>query len=445
MKSNTLTIRQYLLLASMLFGMFFGAGNLIFPVLLGQTAGSATPLAIAAFCITGVGLPLLAIAAMARSQSMGLLDMSSKAGKRFGMIFTCLLYLTIGPLFAIPRTATVSFQVGFAPSISPDQQQIFLAIFSLVFFAIALTFSLRPGKIMIWIGKVLNPAFLIVLAVMLGAALLFPQGSMQTVEPLKAYATSSFLTGFLEGYNTMDLLAALAFGIILVRSVNQLGVTDSKKASTSALIAGAGAVALMALIYTALAIAGAQSREALGVSSDGGIALHGIAFAYFGTAGAVVIGLLMTLACLKTSIGLITACGETFEEMFPRIGSYRAYAIGFTIISFILANLGLDAIIRFSIPMLQLLYPIAIVLIFLCLFGEWFHYDINIMSPTIIATAFGGFLTALSALPAEISSQPAIASIIDIVNMLPFATLGFGWVLPCCIGLVIGIVRYALH
>ena len=155
-----LSAREYVLVASMLFGLFFGAGNLIFPVYMGQMAGHRVWSAIPGFLITGVGLPLMAVAALGISRSNGLYDLSSKVSKPYGMFFTCLLYLTIGPFFAIPRCATTSFTVGLEHLLPESSAGTWLLIFSLVFFAAALWFSLRPGKILTWVGKLLNPTFL---------------------------------------------------------------------------------------------------------------------------------------------------------------------------------------------------------------------------------------------------------------------------------------------
>ena len=172
-----LTAKEYIVLASMLFGMFFGAGNLIFPVSMGQQAGANLWPAVVGFCLTGVGIPLLGIAAMGISRSEGLFDMCKRVGKPYGYFFTCLLYLAIGPLFAIPRTATVSFSVGIQPVIHAENTQLALCIFSVLFFAIVLFFSLRPSGIMTWIGKILNPLFLVFLAVLAIAALVNPMGA----------------------------------------------------------------------------------------------------------------------------------------------------------------------------------------------------------------------------------------------------------------------------
>ena len=214
-----LTTKEYLLLGSMLFGMFFGAGNLIFPVYMGQLSGANSIPAIIGFCITGVGLPLLGIAAIGISKSEGLFDAAKKVSTWFSYFFTVILYFSIGPLFAIPRTATVSFTTGITPFISSNQTQLGLFIYTLIFFALALLFSLRPSKIMTWIGKYINSIFLVLLFCLLVMAFVKPIGSFTNVQPTGGYISHSFSTGLLEGYNTMDALASLAFAISGVKNV----------------------------------------------------------------------------------------------------------------------------------------------------------------------------------------------------------------------------------
>ena len=210
----------------MLFGMFFGAGNLIFPASMGQLAGRNMWQASAGFLITGVGLPLLGVAALGISRENGLLGLASRVGKKYGLFFTCALYLTIGPFFAIPRCATVSYTVGIERILPGTGQSLGLAVFSLLFFGAVLFFSLRPGEILTWIGKVLNPLFLAFLAILILRALTAPMGEISAVDPQGAYLTGAFATGLLEGYNTMDALAGLAFGIIVVDVIRSLGVTE---------------------------------------------------------------------------------------------------------------------------------------------------------------------------------------------------------------------------
>ena len=180
MTTKKLTLRQKILVAGTLFGMFFGAGNLIFPVHLGQMAGQNALPAIIGFIITAVGVPILGVAAIGVTHSDGLQTLSGKVGKGYGIFFTCLLYLTIGPLFAIPRCATVSFTTGITPLLGADSpERLYLLLFSAVFFAFVLFFSLRPGKITVWIGKMLQQQFLLLRPKMMPAPTILPPERMQ--------------------------------------------------------------------------------------------------------------------------------------------------------------------------------------------------------------------------------------------------------------------------
>ena len=177
-----LNIKQRILVATTLFGLFFGAGNLIFPVHLGQLAGRNVIPAMIGFIITAVGIPILGVAAIGNTHSDGLQSLANKVGKSYGYIFTCLLYLTIGPFFAIPRCATTSFTTGIAPMLGDKfNESTVLLIFSLIFFVLVLFFSLRPAKITVWIGKIINPLFLIFLAVLVISALLNPSTPVSAV------------------------------------------------------------------------------------------------------------------------------------------------------------------------------------------------------------------------------------------------------------------------
>ncbi|NMA82721.1 MAG: branched-chain amino acid transport system II carrier protein, partial [Epulopiscium sp.] len=244
-----LSLKDYTYLASMLFGMFFGAGNLIFPVYMGQLAGRNVWPATLGFLITGVGLPLLGIVAMGISHSSGLNEMGSRVHPIYSIFFTCALYLTIGPFFAIPRTATVSFEVGLAPLLPDNRIKLSLAIFSFLFFAAVLWFSIRPSKILLWIGKILNPIFLLSLSILIVAALINPMGSIAELPVAESYQSNSFFKGFLEGYNTMDALAALAFGIVVIKVIRDLGVKEPTTIAADTVKSGFFSTLIMALIY----------------------------------------------------------------------------------------------------------------------------------------------------------------------------------------------------
>ena len=436
-----LTMRETLAVASMLFGMFFGAGNLMFPALMGQMAGEKVYLASAGFLITGVGLPLLGVAALGISRERGLLGLSSRVGRGYGLFFTCALYLTIGPLFAIPRCATFSYTVGIQRLLPGMEQGAALAVFSLLFFAAVLFFSLRPGEILTWIGKVLNPLFLLFLAVLVLRALTAPLGEVAAAQPAGDYGSSAFATGLLEGYNTMDALAGLAFGIIVVDVIRRLGVQEPGAVARSTVLSGVFSSLLMAVIYVLVAVVGAQSRGAFPISSNGGEVLALVARQYFGAAGAVILAVTVTVACLKTAVGLITSCSETFAGMFPRGPSYRAWAVGFCVLSFLIANLGLETIIDYALPVLMFLYPLAIVLILLTLLGGPFGGDRAVLRWTLGPTALAAVPDFLRALPEAARAALGVDGILQpLTRWLPLAEEHFGWVCPACLGLLAGIL-----
>ena len=429
-----MTLTESLTISSMLFGLFFGAGNLIFPAYLGQAAGRYVWLALLGFLITGVGMPLLAIAALGITKSTGLFDLSSRVGKKFALFFTCLLYLSIGPFFAIPRCFTVPFETGIS-SLLPGtiNKQLGLFLFTLIFFALMLFFSLRPGRIMDWIGKFLTPMFLIVFFTIMITALLHPTGSASGKALGASYAKSPLLTGVLAGYNTLDVLAGLAFGIIVVSSIQVFGVTEPDQIAKETVKTGILTSILMAIIYGITSLAGATSRP-LGIADNGGTILANIAHHYFPGFGAILFALMVFIACLKTAIGLITACAETFNGLFPKY-SYNKWAIFFNVFALAVANIGLGAIISISTPFLMLLYPLAISLIIMALTGNFCHFeksDCQIITAVTFICALGDFFKALP-------SQPAF--LVKIYSNLPLYKGGLGWLVPFLIAYVILAIR----
>ncbi len=438
-RKKNLNFRETVFVASMLFGMFFGAGNLIFPIYMGQLAGSQMWPAVIGFLVTGVGLPLLGVAALGVSRKEGLLELSSQVGRRYGFFFTSVLYLTIGPFFAIPRCATVAFTVGIERILPPGAHGMALVGFSLAFFAIVLFFSLRPGEILTWIGKVLNPLFLVFLGLLVLRALASPMGQISQAEPVGAYVSEALFTGILEGYNTMDALAGLAFGIVVVNVIRGLGVEEGDPVAKNTVKAGIASSMLMAVIYVLVTMVGAQSRGMFSVAANGGEVFAMTAAHYFGAAGAVILAVTVTVACLKTAIGLVTSCGETFEKMFPHGPSYRVWAVAFSVLSFLIATVGLNAIISYSLPVLMFLYPLAVTLILMTLFGRFFDNDQRVYGWVTGFTAVAAVLDGLGALPAEAMALFGMGAWLDQARaLLPFSYLGFGWVCPAFVGLLIG-------
>ena len=440
MTTKKLTLRQKILVAGTLFGMFFGAGNLIFPVHLGQMAGQNALPAIIGFIITAVGIPILGVAAIGITHSDGLQTLSGKVGKGYGIFFTCLLYLTIGPLFAIPRCATVSFTTGITPLLGADSpERLYLLLFSAVFFAFVLFFSLRPGKITVWIGKIINPLFLFFFAVLMLAALLAPGAAVSAVEPVEAYRSDAFFPALIEGYGTMDAIAGLAFGIVVIDVIRRMGVDNDDTIAEDVLSSGLLTGALMALIYVVSIVVGAQSRGLFELSENGGIALTQIAGHYLGGVGLFILAFTITFACLKTSIGLVTACAETFSKMTNGKISYRSWAILFTVFSFAVSNIGLSAIIEYSIPMLMLIYPPAIALILLAFLGKFFAHDRTVYIATMIGTWAAAIFDCMKTLPAPVQAALHLdAPIAFAAAHLPLFDKNLGWLLPTVIGFAAG-------
>ena len=446
MKRNRLTIKQKILVAGTLFGMFFGAGNLIFPVHLGQLAGSRVIPAMIGFIVTAVGIPILGVAAIGNTHSDGLQALSSKVGKGYGYVFTCLLYLTIGPFFAIPRCATTSFTTGIAPMIGDAPQAPVLLVFSLLFFAAVLFFSLRPSGITVWIGKLINPLFLVFLAILVVSALSRPAAPVASVVPDAAYESGALFSGFIEGYGTMDAIAGLAFGIVVIDIIRSMGVMQDQDVAKDVLASGVLTGLLMAGIYVATIVMGAQSRGLFETSENGGIALAQIAGHYLGAAGSVVLALTITCACLKTSIGLVTSCADAFERMFPGRLTYRAWAIGFTVFSFVVSNFGLSRILEYSLPVLMFLYPLAITLILLALCGRLFDHDRAVYVSVTVLTGAAALFDLIKTLPAGLRSAMHLDGAVGLAeHLLPFYRLNLGWLVPAAAGLALGLAIRALR
>ena len=330
----------YVSIGLMLFALFFGAGNLIFPAFLGQNAGTNLSTAMIGFIIMGVGLPLLGVIVMGYSGAEDLLDLSSRAGKVFGVAFTTLLYLTIGPFFAIPRTGTTTYELGLSSLVAPENTTIAQAIFLAFFMGLTLWLAISPNKLVDRIGTVITPVLLLSMVVLIVASLVKPMGVAQ--EPTKTYQTTSlaFTNGLMEGYNTMDALASLVFGIIVINSVKLYGAKTKKEVFNNAAKSAIIAAVLLALVYVFISNIGATSVSVLGLQKTGAGVLTGATTYYFGNVGKLLLFVIVFLACLTTSVGLVTACASFFVRLYDKV-SYKTYAVALTLFSFAVGNYGL--------------------------------------------------------------------------------------------------------
>ena len=440
---RSLTIKESVALTSMLFGMFFGAGNLIFPAMLGINAGSSIWSAYLGVFVTAVGIPMLAVVALGISRSEGVVELSGRVSKGYSLFFCTLLYLTIGPLFAIPRCASTAFSVGAVKLLPGGHEGLFLALFSLAFFAATLCFSLKPGGIMTWIGKWLNPVFLLFLAVLVIAALLKPITGVSSVTPAAGYETgsSAFFRGFLEGYNTLDALAGLAFGIVVIDVVRSHGVTQPGDVARNTAKAGIFSCLFMGFIYLFITLISTQSAPICASAANGGEVLGLIADHYFSAAGSVLLTAIVTFACLKTAIGLVTSCSKAFVDMFPNGPGYNQWAVIFSVVSFGIANFGLSSIVAWCVPVLMFLYPLAITLVLLALFGKCFGNRRTVYVWTTAFTLVAAVFDMVGAVSGMVPDNALLSGLTGFAGkVLPLYALGLGWVCPAAVGLIVGLI-----
>ena len=433
-----LSFKEIIIVASMLFGMFFGAGNLIFPIHMGQLAGYNVFKATIGFIITAVGFPLLGVCALCVTKTNDMQELSAKVGKAYSIFFTMLLYLTIGPFFAIPRCATTSFTVGVEPLLGTANKQIVLLIFTSVFFAIVLLLSLKPSNIIKYIGKYINPIFLFFFFIFLIVALTHPTINISEVLPETGYDKGSFFKGLFEGYNTMDAIASLAFGITVINVIKDLGVKDINDVTFNTVRAGIICAILMSVIYFLTALVGVTTRGQVIVSENGGIAMADIASLYFSNLGIYLLLVIVTMACLKTSVGLIVSCSQMFAKLFPKFLSEKMWSIVLVVFSFVISNAGLTTIIQYSIPALMFIYPLVISIILISLIGKSFDYHSIVYKITTIVCIIMAFFDFINYLPDDLKQILNLNVLIDFAKAhIPFFELGLGWLIPTFIAFVI--------
>lgn len=431
MSTSKLSTKDILVIGLMLFALFLGAGNLIFPPALGQAAGDHLWPAIIGFLITGVGLPLLGVVAIGLSGN-DLQGLASRVNPTFSIIFTFVMYLAIGPLFGIPRTGTVAYEIGVVPFLPEGvgKNDISLFIYTIVFFGITYWLSLNPSKLVDRIGKLLTPMLIIVLAMLLIKAIIDPLGTPQAAQG--DYVNGPFFKGFLEGYLTMDTIAALVFGIVIINAIKEKGVTNRSEIAKVATQAGFVAAAGLALVYLSLGYLGATSIDTIGLMENGGALLSNAAFHLYGNFGKVVLSLAITFACLTTSVGLVSSCSSFFEKVLPL--SYKTSVLILSIFSGIIANVGLTQLINFSVPILVAIYPLAIVLIALSFLHSLFKGRSEVYAFSLLFTGIVSLVDGLK------TANIQIDAINQIFSKLPLFELGVGWVVPAIIGALVGFI-----
>lgn len=429
-----LNILQMISISMMLFAIFFGAGNMIFPPAMGQLAGENFLPALLGFIVTDAGIAIFGITAIVLiGDSMK--DLGALVHKKFAKALPIVVYLLIGPLFALPRTGSVSFELAVLPFTNGENTFLYSLLFTAVFFGVTYFLSSNPKKIVDIVGKMLTPILLISIGAMFFASILnmhtdssLVYGSLQT--PNGDYATIPFFKGMIEGYNALDGPAGLAFAIIVINAIKGYGINDKKQVAKYTVICGIGAALLLSIVYFALTYIGAIT----GTSFDnGGALLSGVTNHLFGNFGVIVLGLAVLLACLTTSIGLTTSFADYFAEEYPQV-SYKKIAAGVCLFSFFIANIGLNQLIAISLPILIMVYPVSVILLVLSFFKKQIGNRKMVYILGMLFTFIIAFVDGMN------SAGISLGIVSEWVQALPFYHLSLGWVIPGFIGSLAGLL-----
>lgn len=439
---QSLSPRQSIAVGITLFSMFFGAGNLILPPMLALQAGTSTVPAMIGFLVAGIGLPVLGIVAVALVGTAR--ELADRVHPLFSSIFVAAIYLAIGPCLAIPRTSSTAFEmlIPLFPQGAPIGT--IRLVFSIVFFAVAYALAMHPGALTKLLGRITGPALILLLIMVVGSSIVSPAGVAQA--PQAPYDSAASIQGFLTGYQTMDLLASLTFGLVIAENIKGLGVSSPRGLMREISRAGIVAGILMALVYCGLAQVGASFGSVMPHATNGATLLTASATLHFGIAGTVIIAAIYLLACLNVCIGLISCCGTYFAETFGAAAPgaqtrmlgripYAGWAAAFAVFSCVVSNVGLDAILTFSVPLLSALYPVSIVFVIMGMAHRACDRLPLIWPWAIGATTIVSVATALR--------DAFFTGIWLPFDALPLASLGFGWLLPALCGAAVGAILSA--
>ena len=422
--------KELLMIGLMVFSVFFGAGNLIFPPIIGKQAGTNVVTTMLFFSITAIIFPILGVVAVAKSN--GLRNLANRVDPIFSIIFTIATYLAIGPALAMPRAGTLPFEIAISPYIPANVPKgLILFIYTTVFFGVVYWLSLSPNKLLERISKITSPIFLVLILMLFIGTFLKPMGGYMPPEPL--YAKNMGLQGFLDGYLTLDALAGLNYGLVVVYVIKQKNVLEESKIAKIVISTGIFAGILLFVVYMMLAHVGASSISKFPNTSNGAEILADVMKYLYGNFGAVLLACMFTVACLNIGVGLTTSLSQYFHSMVKRV-PYKVWATIWVIWSYMLANLGLNKIMEYSVPVLLAIYPASLVLIVLALIDKYIKGSSTVYSFAIYPTVVISIIHTLDKINIEI---PLASSL---VKKLPLQSADLGWLSAAGICFVIGFI-----
>lgn len=423
---NKDSIKDAIVVGFALFAMFFGAGNLIFPTFLGVESGTSWITGFLGFVLADVGLAILSIMAVAKCNG-DISEIFGKAGEKLAIVLGAAIMICLGPLLAIPRTAATTYEMGIAPilnGVSP-------IVFSIIFFIITMILSIKPSRVIDIIGQVLTPILIITLLLLILVGIINPIDSVNVAARIE----NVFAEGVIQGYQTMDALGAVAFASIIITTLINKGYKSEKKkiklTFQACMVAAIGLVVVYGgLAYLGATIAKGYENIPLKEIVQTSVIVN-ITDILLGKPGKILLAVIIGLACLTTAIGLTAATAHYFDKVSKGKWKYKEIVIFVCVFSGIVANFGVSSIIKFSLPILSIIYPPTVVLIILSLFRN----KIKNNNVYVLSTYTALFVSVVTVL-----NDMGIGSSIGmpIVTTLPFADLGFNWVVPVLVAGIIG-------
>lgn len=401
-----------------LFAMFFGAGNVVFPPHLGMHAGEQWANAFLFYFIADIGLALVAMFAILHAG--GADNITGRIGHVASKVLMCAVILCIGPMVAIPRTAATTLEM----SVTPFFSGISPVVFSIIFFAVILLLSIKQSAVIDIVGKILTPALLIGLLVLIVKGFVSPIGD---IVDTGVSASEVTVNGIKSGYQTMDVLAAMAFGIIILSSADEKGYTDSKSAAKMIGIAAALSGVLLLIVYFGLTYLGATASTVFPTDISRANLVIGIVELLLGKAGLIIFAIVIALACITTAVALVSSAASFFAKLANDKISYSVFVVVICVSSAVISNLGLDKIIAIATPVLDIVYPPMLVLILLSWFGDKLHKSVYVSS------------VAGSLIASVLATASLYGMNVPVIDSLPLASLGLGWLTPAA---VFGLVAY---
>lgn len=401
-----------------LFAMFFGAGNVVFPPYIGMHAGEQWANGFLFYFIADIGLALVAMFAILHAG--GADNITGRIGHVASKVLMCAVILCIGPMVAIPRTAATTLEMSVTPFFSGMSP----VVFSIIFFAVILLLSIKQSAVIDIVGKILTPALLIGLLILIVKGFVSPIGD---IVDTGVSASEVTVNGIKSGYQTMDVLAAMAFGIIILSSADEKGYTDSKSAAKMIGIAAALSGVLLMIVYFGLTYLGATASTVFPTDISRANLVIGIVELLLGKAGLIIFAIVIALACITTAVALVSSAASFFAKLANDKISYSVFVVVICVSSAVISNLGLDMIIAIATPVLDIVYPPMLVLILLSWFGDKLHKSVYVSS------------VAGSLIASVLATASLYGMNVPVIDSLPLASLGLGWLTPA---VVFGLVAY---